>query len=47
MMPLFWVIVLIESIHFSLASLGKFPLAYLAKLADYAEITKNFASVPC
>jgi hypothetical protein len=46
-MPLFWVIVLIESLHFSLASLGKFPLAYPAKLADYAQITKNLGSVPC
>ncbi len=46
-MPLFWVNALIESIHFSLASLGKFPLAYLAKLADYTQITKNLGSVPC
>jgi hypothetical protein len=46
-MPLFWVIVLIELIDFSLASLGKFPLAYPAKLADYAQITKNLGSVPC
>jgi hypothetical protein len=47
MMPLFRVIVVTELIHFSLASLGKLPLAYLAKLADYAQINKIFGSVPC